>query len=249
MKYKIILKQKNNEFIELSNIHHFLQSAILGIQPMDISKRLHEGGIRSVINPKRVFKEISFSGLIGTDFEIKNKRIRFKGEVTLYVSSPNKELLSEVVNNIYLRTLYVGRGEFNVNDIQIFDIGQECEELESMDVLVSTLSPIVLRDVYKNSNNRSESVFYFPEDEEFNDKLIGNLKNKFSATYQTDDLSDFKFEIEPIFTKVKVTNYKNSLYAGTVGNFRVISNYKTLKVVNGLGLGGKNAQGFGQVMI
>lgn len=251
MKSKIILKQTNKEFIPLDSLHHLLQASILSIQPKDISERVHEGGIRSVIDPKRKFKEISFSSLIGNNYEIKNKKIRFKDDVTIYISSNDANLLNKVVSNVFLRTLYIGNAEFSANIQQSKPsyILAEFKEVETIEVIGSTVSPIVLRDIFKGKNGKNQVKFFFPGDELFNQKIIGNLKNKFSAVYQTEDLTDFKFEIEPIFTKIKNTKYKNSLYAGTCGNFRIISNYKTLKVVESLGLGSKNAQGFGQILI
>lgn len=256
---KVKLKQINKESIKLKYMHELMQGMIYQIPSQETSRQLHEKGIRSLIDERRLFKEIAFSTLRAPQYEILNKgrEIRFNDNVFFYLASPNetilKELLEEIVfspkiriGNAFFIPLNNTNGDLLENSLVEIDKGIFKEGSTFLEGV--TITPIIISDSFIDSNNRQKVRHYSPNDIEFYKKITNNLKNKFSAYYKTTDLSNFCFNIKFHNHKLKGINYKRTLFIGTEGNFRIETNYETAKVINDFGLGVKNAQGFGQII-
>lgn len=256
---KIKLKQVNKKPIKLKYMHELMQGMIYQMPSKETSKRLHERGIRSLLDTRRLFKEVAFSTLRAPRYEILNdgKEIRFNDDVFFYLASPDEEILRELVEKIaFSPEIKIGDARFipiidtrgDVLENCMLDIDVDVFDNEKTVLDCFTITPIVVSDSFRDKDGRQKTKFYYPDKKAFYEKVTNNLKNKFSAYYKTNDLSKFHFNIACYNFKLKGVYYKNTLLIGSEGNFRLETNYETAKVINAFGLGAKNAQGLGQVM-
>ncbi|WP_036226063.1 CRISPR-associated endoribonuclease Cas6 [Mesoaciditoga lauensis] len=189
---------------------------------------------------KRQFKLFSFSRLFSKRFKIRDKMIEFQSPLFLFFSSPIKDLVEAMVNSMLKnQILRIGN-----NELFLTEISPIYENILNTTINVKTFSPIT---VYRTLFN-GQTQFYSPQDPDFISLVKLNLFKKANIL----NIEPKDFYIEPLDSgkeKLTVTFYKNFMIKGWSGKFRLTGDKKMLDLALSTGLGAKNSQGFGLIVL
>ncbi len=208
----------------------------------DLIKRrypdLHDKGF---IYENRHFKLFSFSRLFSQKFEVHNKIINFQSPIHLFFSSPITELVEALVNSALQRP----KVRIGNNELVLTQVSPIHEEISDTTIDVKTFSPIT---VYSTLSN-GQTQYYSPNEPNFASFVKSNLFKKANVlNLETED----NFSIEPLNFNERnsaVTFYKNFMVKGWNGKFRLTGDKDLLELALSAGLGSKNSQGFGLVVL
>lgn len=222
------------------NYNHILQAVIykaIGIMP-SYSDFLHDVGFQ--LNDKQ-FRIFTFSQLRG-QYRIHERHIIFQDIVSFEIRSPDPLLIYVVTNYFEYFGIQFGNITYHSILIEKYDYSVEDEKIH-----ISMLSPMT---IYSTERESGYIHYYSPFDKEFYEKLISNFKNKYQAYYQMYPAG--RLEIHPYGNKEPkklVTRYKSSMINAWYGEYELLGERKYLDFLYQVGLGGKNAQGFGLFQI
>lgn len=224
---------------------HKLQSLIYSNLPENFSKEVHDGGFRGRIDSKRVYKDINISKLIPAQYEIDKNCLYPKGNISLYISSSNKEMLEGLLDNLYFKpSIKIGENEFVVkpnSHIREFNPGNDKV------FKCTTLSPVVYSCNY-TENGVQQSKFLSPMDSGYIDKLVYTLRNKYSA-FNTDvpleTIEAMNIGMDISSFNRRVVRYKNMSYTAYDMDFELSGSLELIELIYNTGIGSKTAQGFG----
>jgi len=206
-----------------------------------IRKRYPELHDKGFIYEKRHFKLFSFSRLFSKKFEVHNKIINFQSPIHLFFSSPITELVEVLVNSALQRpTVQIGK-----NELVLTEVSTIYEKISDTSINVKTFSPIT---VYSTLSN-GQTHYYSPSEPNFAFFIKSNLLKKANILNLK---SENGFSIEPInFDENNsiVTFYKNFMVKGWNGKFRLTGDKNLLDLALSAGLGAKNSQGFGLIVL
>lgn len=235
MRLKITLK--NDEITLPINYQIALQGVIYNIfSNCAYGDFLHNVGYR---NGKRVFKNFTFSNLIGK-YKIENKMIKFTGNIFFFISGYSEEFIEKVYEFLTMNS--------------IINLNGKCLEIEKVEITnlkyfkgtqtvrIRTLSPVVC---YQTTGRYV--TYYKPSDPIFNQFCVANLNEKMMA---------LKIEREPNFEILEVLKenkrmviFKNTFYEAYLTEMIVMTDYPTLSLIFDTGLSSKGSAGFGMVEI
>lgn len=236
MKLRITAKQTKGQGIPLDHIYA-LQSAVLGILPENISRRLHSEGLKSRFSGK-VFRPYNLSRLLfGRDRQIKDGLIISKKDIAFYVSSHNEEVLNVIANSLFKKgCLKIGQNELEVESIELVDWRKMCG------IGVKTASPVIVMDRVK-AGSGYRTIFYSPFDDVFAKKISRNLKEKLSAVSDIplDDIEAMDFDIKPLKVRKEVVKYKDMFLTAYSGDFFIKGTPELIKTAFDLGIGNRSA--------
>jgi CRISPR-associated endoribonuclease Cas6 len=237
MKLKLVLDSECEVNLPL-HYNKALQGFIYSNLDPTFSSFLHDYGF--LVNNKSL-RPITFSRIFGRS-KIKEKRIIFEPPVYFYIASPVKQILSSFVINISnAETLLLGKNRLRLHSIEPVN-----EEVAKSEAVVKTLSPIVVRKTINGS-----SRFLSPSEDAFYEQLAENLSRKTSLYFKR-FFSPKDIKIEPAtgaFFKKAVVYYKGYPYDGYKGKFFIKAPVEAIKCALLAGLGERNSQGFGMVML
>lgn len=222
------------------NYNHILQAVIyraLSTMP-SYSAFLHDVGFQ--LNDKQ-FRIFTFSQLKG-QYKIFERHIIFQDIVSFEIRSPDPLLIYVVTH--YFDYYGVEFGKITYRDISITKYDYTVEEEH---IHISMISPMT---IYSKDSETGYTHFYSPFDKEFYEKLVLNFEHKYQAYYQVYPIGNL--EIHPYGNKEPkklVTRYKSSMINAWYGQYELIGDRKYLDFLYQIGLGGKNAQGFGMFQI
>jgi len=236
MRLKITFRCLSPKLVPI-NYNHFLAGALYGKikrSDPDYAFRIHSSC---------GYKFYTFSWLMCEDRKIKSNCIEFKGRVVLYVSSPEYNLITRIVEGLVEEPfLRIKKSVLDVDQIEILPLPNFSGEH-----VFATLSPIIVRSV-KLVNGERKPFELYPNDSKFYENLKRNLQRKYQSFYGSPALGDFEIvkilSFEPKRIKVKDTYHRCSLM-----RFRVHGSPELLKFAYEAGLGEKNAMGFGMVKL
>lgn len=222
------------------NYNHILQAVIyrsLGVMP-DYAQFLHEGGFR---RGQRQYKMFQFSQLEG-EYRIEDKKIIFPSEVSFEVRSPEPLLIRLLGDSIWNQGITFGNHVYQDVQLELYDY-----TVEKKSLLIKMKSPLT---VY-STDIASEKTHYFGPDEPlFYEKINDNFFRKYQAYYGVAPTSDIHLEFcgnkEP---KKMTTRYKGIYVIAWYGIYKLMGERKYLDFLYQVGLGTKNAQGFGMFEI
>ena len=231
---KLIITLKNDSDFSLPLGYNYqLSSAIYSLASYDkaYSSFLHDEGYAYGTGKHKFF---TFSPLNGKH-RIENKQIIFEGNISFEIRSISEELIS------VLRSSALSRGKMRLFDkeleirmIEVYD-----KTLTSESVSVRTLSPIAAA-----KNFDGKTIYYSPEDMEF-DKVINlNLYRKFTAAYGEEPPSTINYNLLGSPKKV-VTRIKGIWITAYHTRFELSAHPQVMSFLYDTGLGSKNSQGFG----
>ena len=191
----------------------------------------------------RLLKPLTFSRLFGRSrIDRERKRALFKPPVYFYFSSLFEEVLSTYATILLKKPfLKLGRNLVQVEKIEVIE-----ERVSGNEAVVKTLSPIVVRKTVEG-----KSLYLNPGQEEFYRLLAKNLAKK-SRLYAGREVSPEEIEIEPApgaFFKKAVVYYKGYPYEAYKGKFLIRAPKEAIETALLTGLGERNSQGFGMVIV
>ncbi len=216
--------------------HHIIQGIIYHSidNSRGYSNFLHNEGYRY---QERTFRMFTFSLLKGS-YQIKDKTITFSDSVSFYVSSPDTFFLRILTDELQNNGITYGDRHFEQVEVSLSD-----QTVETEDINIRMLSPIC---VYETDFVSKKSFFYAPEDERFSKAINDNFKRKYMAYCGVTPKSDISVMPVNVTNKDKyVTIYKNFYINGWKGEYQLQGERKYLDFLLQVGIGSKNAQGFG----
>lgn len=217
--------------------NHLIQGMIYYNLDQELGEFLHNKGYT---HNKRSFKMFNFSRLIGR-FKINHheKTITFLSDVELYISSIMDDFCKSFGNSLLKKgEIFIGNNILVIKEMQLIPT-----ETSSKDVLVQSLSPIVVYSTFLKPEGGKYTCYFMPGEPMFQQLIMKNLKKKWQAFY--DSLPPEDFKIIPIGNhQQNITLYKNTVIKGASGLFRLQGNSDLISFALGVGLGGKGSQGF-----
>lgn len=222
------------------NYQHILQAIIYKNlnSEAEYSKFLHDNGFPY---EKRKFKLFTFSLLQGK-YEIVERKIIFRNEVSFEVRSPDIFMMKVLAENI-------SRNGIEYGDRHIVDVDVILNDstIEADEIYVKMLTPI---SVYSTDTKNGKTYFYNPEEEDFCQLVNDNFMRKYIACYGVIPESNILIRSINVSTKDKcVTKYKNFYISGWLGIYCLYGQRKYLDFLYQTGLGSKNSQGFGMFSV
>ena len=124
----------------------------------------------------------------------------------------------------------------------------------SVPIRVKVLSPITAYSTLSTPDGRKKTYYYAPQEKEWDEALISNLKRKAKAL---DWAADVEKDLEDAWIRPykvktadqKVLNFKGTVIKGWTGLYEAKLPEPYFRLAYDAGFGAKNAQGFGMVEV
>lgn len=212
---------------------------------------LHEEAYRTA---SRIYKMFTFSRLtpVGNRYRIGGGRIRFDGPVAFTLASLNAEVLCSLAEHL-LKTSEVQLGPCTCT-VRGIEVLKPPEVDFAKPVRVKALSPITIYSTLSHADGRKKTYYYSPFERDWLEQLRGNLIRKAGALGWEDDaakaLQDATFKPLRVSQKdQKILSYKGTVIKGWLGTYEVSLPEAYFWLAYDVGVGAKNAQGFGMVEV
>lgn len=223
--------------------NHILQAFILKLLDENYASFVHDRGYQY---EGRVYKLFTFSRLYG-DFERDGTRreLLFKNHARLYVSCVDDEFFNYVVEKALTnRELQINRQPVMITKISLIDE----KFAEDDEVIVRAVSPVTVHTTV-HVDGRKFTKFYTPDEPDFADSLVRNLKSKFRSFHRCQPSGEIEIEPLPKSMEKVVVNYKNIYVVGWRGLWKLKGSGELIKFALDAGLGAKTAEGFGCILV
>ena len=222
------------------NYHHILQaiiySALSSEKGMDCL--LHDAGAGF---GDRCYKLFTFSLLRGR-YEIADRKIVFRDEVSFEVRSPDILLIQCLAENFAARGIRYGDRRIGGVEVRLAD-----ETVEQDMLQIRMITPLC---VYTTDRETHRTHFYEPSETGFAQMVHDNFLRKYAACYGV--MPDSGVVIRPVrYTQRDkfVTKYQGFYVSGWYGTYLLCGERKYLDFLYQAGLGARNSQGFGMFRI
>ena len=213
---------------------------------------LHDGAYQTA---RRTYKMFTFSRLVGP-FNRVNGRLRFRGPVWFQLASYNNDVLCSLAEHLLKAPdVRLGAQRCRVSGVEVL---AQPEVDFSKPMRVKMLSPLVIHETLYDAKGRSKTHYLNPQDLEWGQRVIDNLARKATALGWQDPAQALKGAwIRPQHVNLsdqkivmyKKTGHKDFVIKGWMGLYRVKLPERYFWLAYDVGLGGKNAQGFGMVEV
>lgn len=202
---------------------------------------------------KRTFKMFTFSRLTGNyNLDRTAKRISFSGPATFQLASYNTQILASLAEHLLKsQSLRLGQQEVQVRGVEI--LRPPCFQ-DGRPVSVKALSPITIYSTFQKPNGGKLTHYYSPPEKDWSGMLLQNLARKAKALGWEDDSGR---ALESAYIKPfrvherdkKIISYKGFVVQAWLGLYELKLQQAYFELAYDVGLGGKNAQGFGMVEV
>ena len=133
--------------------------------------------------------------------------------------------------------MHLGEGTTAVGDVRIED-----NRIFANEITVRTLSPIT---VYITEED-GHTTYFSPDDPRFLRGIETNARRKYITRYGTEEGFDLKVTLNEKFTPTKrMTHFKSTFITAWHCSLILRGTPQTLDLLQNVGLGSKNSQGFG----
>jgi CRISPR-associated endoribonuclease Cas6 len=223
--------------------NHLVQGLIYkSMENPFLRKYLHEHGFPF---EKRRFKLFTFSRLMGQKarFHQKKRELTLTPPLHLLICSPIPFILQELGTGLLRQgRIRLGRIQLEVSQI---DINKPKVKQES--IAIRMFSPLTVYSTLPSADGRSYTYYYSPLEPKFGELIHANLTKKYKLIHGGPPLEKhFAIESLNVTEKdLKVTNYKNFIIKGWMGDYRLQGDPDLLQIALNAGLGAKNSQGYG----
>lgn len=228
--------------------NHLLQGLIYNNLDRALSEWLHEEGHTY---GKRRFKLFTFSRLFGKR-EARNGHIGFGGPVYFYLGAVDARVLGSLAEHLLTKpAVRLGNARCRVAEV---GVEPEPEIGPARPILVKTLSPITAYSTLQTPDGKKKTYYYAPQEREWSEALISNLKRKAHALDWAADVDEDLKEawVRPYKVRSgdqKILNFKGTVIKGWTGLYEVNLPEPYFRLAYDAGFGAKNAQGFGMVRV
>ncbi|HEU23500.1 MAG TPA: CRISPR-associated endoribonuclease Cas6 [Mesoaciditoga lauensis] len=238
---KVRLELISEGEVRLPIAYNYLIQSMIYALIEDRFPNLHDVGFEY---EKRRLKLFTFSQIYSQKYQVDGKFINFSSPLYIFVSSPIDELIDVLANKMLRKEkLRIGN-----NCLTLSRIDPIIENFDGCSIKVKAVSPIT---VYTTSED-GHTYYHSPDERIFDSLIKSNIQKKaFILGLNTDEKS-INFSIESLNSdkkNSKVTFYKNFLVRGWTGKFKIEGDEWLLKIALSAGLGAKNSQGFGMVVL
>lgn len=221
------------------NYHQILQAAIYGVSSKgnsEYTKWLHNEGFKY---GKRTYKFFTFSLIEGIYTE-ELGRLTFTGNIKFSIASIYDEWIKELARVLDEEGITIGDNKCRCVNTELVDVYTLNNE-----IVVETLSPII---AHRTDRCSKVMQFFGPYEEEFAQLINDNHKRKNETLCGEKTNADLLIEVlESSEPQEYVTRYKKTPMTGWLGKFKLYGNPKAITMVLNVGIGAKNAQGFGMI--
>ncbi len=209
----------------------------------NLSRQIHTEGWH---DGKRKLKFFVFSRLLG-DVKIKNGQVYFLGEVLLAIASPLEKLLEDI--SLFL----IRKGQMNLGDVSFEVLSIEVRHPPRFErpILLKALSPITVYSTLEAPDGRKKTYYYAPQEPEFGQQVLANLRRKIRA-WTGEDIPPDGATFRPVRVSNRnlvIARYKGTVIKGWTGIYELDAPEPYLRMALDAGLGAKNSQGFGFVEV
>jgi CRISPR-associated endoribonuclease Cas6 len=227
---------------------NLVQGLIYGQLENNLAKWLHGEAYRYA---QRSYRMFTFSRLNGT-YRLENGRITFYGPISFKLASCNTDVLCSLAEHL-LKAPQVRLGDYDllVRGIEVLAAPQPDF---TRPVRVRTLSPITIYSTLSFADGRKKLHYFGPHEREWSEMLLANLARKAGALEWEED-ADAALEgawIRPYRVGPKdrkPIRYKGGVYETWLGQYELKLPEPYFWLAYDVGVGGKNAQGFGMVEV
>ncbi len=202
---------------------------------------------------RRTYKMFTFSRLTGAfDLNRETKRISFSGPIRFQLASCNTQILASLAEHLLKsQTLRLGQNEVQVGGVEI--LRPPCVQA-GQSVRVKALSPITVYSTFEKPGGGKLTHYYSPQERDWSPMLLRNLARKAKALGWEDDTDRALAHafIKPLRVSErdkKIVSYKGFSVQAWLGLYELKLPQGYFELGYDVGLGGKNAQGFGMVEV
>lgn len=217
----------NNNYLIQSMIYHLLK------ENSDVSTYIHDTGYQYL---ERKYKMFTFSSIIGR-YHISGKEIVFEDKIILKIRTIDQNIYQQLILSLSTREhIFIGPLRCRISKVEYAN-----RKLTRQSYKIRMISPIVV-----HSTDNGKTYFYNPLEEEFEKRLNDNVKRKYQAYYGRPLVEDFSIKCLNFSSKLKlVTRYKDFYITAWKGDYQLQGSSELLNFIYQVGLGEKNAMGFG----
>lgn len=236
---QIVVKHELDKPLVLPiNYNYILQSALYGAMKgsRNINDFIHDSGFEY---NNRTYKMFTFSTLRGR-YRIEDKQIIFYEDISFEVRSTESIILRSIKENLENNGIMYLNQHYDVQKVNVYDYDVENEE-----ILIRMRTPICVHETYEEEGV-SKTRYFSPWDDEFNKRLNDNFAHKYESYTMTKPQSGISIEPVQVDKRDKlVTKYKGIYISAWKGEYKIKGERKYMNFLYQVGLGEKNAQGFG----
>lgn len=228
MRFRVDVDIDGNCLVLPVHYQQLIQGIIYHAMPQIMADRAHyqAKGVRNL-------PLFTFSQLLGEFSKDHKKGTLLFNELYFYVSFKDEVLGYEVVKNL-------------MKGIEFYGEAYACQirllPEYSGGYWIQTLSPILAR---RTDPETKKVTFFKPNTMEFTLAIYNNLKRKYLYYYGQEYVDEFSLSAVPETIKQVSVRYKNTYLKGYTGKFYLIASPQAMEILYDMGLGEKNAQGFG----
>ncbi|MGN1418860.1 MAG: CRISPR-associated endoribonuclease Cas6 [Acutalibacteraceae bacterium] len=219
------------------NYFYQLQSAVYSVlSEVSESDFWHNGGYGEITK----YKGFCFSGLQGKyRVDRENKKLIFENEVILEVRSAVFDFIDAFQRAVEKRPF------IKLFDTRLNIVFASLNNTHLHDGIVrfQAVTPVVVHETQENGH----TLFFSPEEDGYFIRICRNIERKYSAV--TNKAPDKVWIRIPGELQKVVTRYKNTWITGYQGVFEVKTSARMAEFIYNTGLGEKNSQGFGFVVL
>ena len=210
------------------NYQKLIQGILYHALPRELAEEAHqqEPGIRKL-------PQFTFSRLFGHDgIDLKRRLIHFP---RLYFEvSTHRDSIAYYMMTILSKGIRFFEEDFSTK-LTILENYRGGHDIE-------LLSPVTVR---RTDPVTKKSVYFEPNTLDFNAAIYRNLQTKYRLYFGEEYQGPFAITAKPESLKSSNILYKNTYIKGYVGLFQLVASPKAMHLLYDIGLGEKNAQGFG----
>ena len=200
----------------------------------EYATNVHENGSEGA---GRKYKMFTFSELSGK-YLVSNGTISYPDGASLQIASADPYFIQLLFT--YFKTqkrVILGDGLTAVGDVRLED-----NRIFASEITVRTLSPIT---VYMTEED-GHTTYFSPDDPRFIRGIETNARRKYITRYGTEEGFDLKVTLNEKFTPAKrMTRFKSTFITAWHCSLVLSGTPQTLDLLQNVGLGSKNSQGFG----
>lgn len=191
---------------------------------------------------ERHYKHFTFSALQGR-YQIDNREIIFQDQMELQIRSIDADIVKVIYRALQCQDTFTLAGqECRITNVEVTD-----DIIDNPRLVIRMLSPVT---VYRTDPDTGKTFYYSPHDEAFYTQVNQNFYRKYKAFYEEFPQESIVLKPQKISPRDKVvTRYKGIYITGWKGIYEISGLPEHLNFLYDVGLGAKNAQGFGMFEI
>lgn len=228
MRLKVTVRLSEKGLTLPLNYREMVQAILYKAMPRDVAAQAH-----IQIKGHRKMQAFTFSRLLGkSNIRMADKSIHFQ-DLYFYVSCWDEAVAHHMKNHLKEGILiYTERYCVDVEEVEEKKQGQ----------VIRMLSPVTVR---QTDRETGKTHYFEPNTPAFSQAVYQNLKRKYLHFYKEEYDGPFAIVAEPLSIKSTNAKFENLYIKAYMGRFHLVVDEKAFDLLYRVGIGEKNAQGFG----